>query len=236
MAKNSAISWTNHSWNPHYGCQKISAGCQNCYAYRDMQRYGHLPNTVTRAKPATFNAPLKWHEPAKVFTCSWSDFFIENADEWRDTAWDIIRQTPHLTYQILTKRPENIHDRLPTDWNAGWPNVWLGVSVESTDYLWRVAYLENTPSVIKFVSYEPALEYVDFMPYEIDWLIAGGESGPDARPAKLDWFRRVRDDCHGFGIPFFYKQFGGNHKVDGCWGGCKLDGRVWHEFPTRNVR
>ena len=113
MAENSKIQWTDHTWNPWQGCRKVSPGCLNCYMYRDKKRYGQDPATVVRSKPPTFNKPLKWHDPAKVFVCSWSDFFIEDADEWRDDAWEIMRRTPHLTYQILTKRPRNIKDRLP---------------------------------------------------------------------------------------------------------------------------
>src|SRR3990172_778380 len=127
MGKITGISWTDATYNPWYGCLKVSPGCKQCYMYRDMERYGKDPKVVTRAKPATFNSPLKWTEPQRVFTCSWSDYFIEQADEWRDEAWDIIRRTPHLTYQILTKRPENIFDRLPADWGNGWPNVFLSV-------------------------------------------------------------------------------------------------------------
>lgn len=116
MGKNSGIEWTDHTWNPWQGCLKVSPGCKQCYMYRDKKRYGQDPMVVVRSKPGTFRKPLQWKQPAKVFTCSWSDFFIEQADNWIDDAWNIIRQTPHLTYQILTKRPENIKDRLPEDW------------------------------------------------------------------------------------------------------------------------
>jgi protein gp37 len=201
--------------------------------YRDKQRYGQDPKVVVRSKPPTFNKPLKWHEPARVFTCSWSDFFIDQASPWIDEAWDIIRRTPHLTYQILTKRPENIKDMLPEDWGDGWDNVWLGVSVESQEYDWRLVFLEELSAKVKFVSYEPALEYVDFTAFSptIDWLISGGESGYEPRPANLNWFRQVRDDCIKNGIAFFHKQHGGSRKVDGVWGGRILDGRTWDEFP-----
>lgn len=233
MAKNSSIEWTDASWNPWYGCLKVSPGCKQCYMYRDMKRYGRDPFTVTKAKPPTFNGPLKWKEQKKVFTCSWSDFFISEADNWRNEAWNIIRETPHLTYQILTKRPENIIDRLPEDWGNGWPNVWLGVSVETNEYLWRIAILDKITAAIKFVSYEPALEYIDFTfsSLVIDWLISGGESGYNPRPAKIDWFKQVRDDCLRASIPFFHKQNGGSRKINGAWGGRELDGQVWNEFP-----
>ena len=233
MGKNTGIEWTDATWNPWYGCLKVSPGCKQCYMYREQRRYGRDPMLVTRSK-TTFEAPLKWTEPAKVFTCSWSDFFIEQADEWRPAAWDIIRQTPH-TYQILTKRPENIEDRLPDDWGNGWPNVWLGVSVESQEYLDRFSVLMDIPARVRFISYEPALERVDFgvavTSGSLDWLISGGESGSKPRPANLDWFREVRDDCQLFDVAYFHKQHGGSRKIGGVWGGRELDGRTWDQFP-----
>jgi len=233
MAENSKIEWTNDTWNPWQGCLKISPGCKACYMYRDKKRYGQDPMVVVRSKPPTFNAPLKKLKGPLVFTCSWSDFFIDQADEWRNDAWDIIRQTPHLTYQILTKRPENIADRLPEDWGDGWNNVWLGVSVESSEYKHRIGTLYDIPSVVRFVSYEPALEYVDFRTHfgAFNWLISGGESGPNYRKADVRWFEEVRDDMGIMGVPFFHKQHGGNRKINGAWGGRELDGRVWSEFP-----
>ena len=107
MGNKTGIEWCTSTWNPWRGCHKLRAGCKNCYMFREQNQYGHDPNIVVRSK-TTFNDPLKWKEPAKVFVNSWSDFFIEEADPWRDEAWDIMRRTPHLTYQILTKRPENI--------------------------------------------------------------------------------------------------------------------------------
>lgn len=235
MGENSKIQWTDNTWNPFIGCLKISPGCQKCYMYRDQTRYGNDPKEVRRSK-TKFDEPLKWKEPAKVFTCSWSDFFIEHADEWRPEAWDIIRATPHLTYQILTKRVGNIATRLPADWGNGWPNVWLGVSVESPRYHYRVIELSDIPARVRFVSYEPALALVDFAPALssgwIDWLVSGGESGHDPRPANVDWFRQARDDCRKFNVPFFHKQHGGCRMIDGAWGGRLLDGRTWDEFPS----
>lgn len=234
MAGNTSIEWADDTWNPWQGCIKVSPGCKNCYMYRDKKRYGQDARMVIRSKTRTFNLPYKLKGPL-VFTCSWSDFFIPEADKWRNEAWDIIRQTPHLTYQILTKRPKNILDRLPDDWGNGWSNVWLGISAETSDYLWRIDELENIPSWIKFVSYEPALEYVDFKPYAntIDWLISGGESGPGARSASLDWFRQVKDDCERVGIAYFHKQHGGTKKIDSAYGGRLLDGKYYHNLPIK---
>jgi protein gp37 len=231
--KNTRVEWAKHTYNPWRGCAKVSPGCKNCYMYRDAGWQGWDATSVRRTSPGTFNAPLTWLEPARVFTCSLSDFFLAEADAWRPDAWDIIRRTPWLTYIVLTKRPENIPDRLPSDWGQGWHNVWLGVSVERADYLWRVERLVRIPAQVRFISYEPALGPVDFSPYfsEIDWLISGGESEPAPRPADLDWFRAVRDQCRAAGVLYFHKQHGGRTKIDGHWGGNRLDGMVHQERP-----
>ncbi len=233
MGKQTAIQWTNSTWNPWRGCKKVSSGCKNCYMYRDMKRYGRNPEVTVRAAPATFKSPLHWKKPAFVFTCSWSDFFIDSANAWRGDAWDIIRQTPHLTYQILTKRADRIAAYLPADWGSGWPNVWLGVSVESPNYYWRLDALAKVPAVIRFVSYEPALAAVSFSPWlsaaSLDWVISGGESV--GRPAAVAWFRAVRDETVGAGVAYFHKQHGGNRKYDGAWGGRLLDDVYWNEMP-----
>ncbi len=240
MGKNTGIEWTDHTWNPWRGCLKVSPGCKACYMYRDQERYGNDPMAVVRAADKTFHSPMSWKEPAKVFTCSWSDFFIEQADEWREEAWAIIRNTPHLTYQILTKRPENIRDRLPSDWGGGYRNVWLGVSVENQDYVWRIEQLSYILSAIRFVSYEPALGPLHLAPYMefgiVDWVISGGESGYErgkyeARPAQEWWFLDMLNQCRRFDVPFFHKQNGGTTRIDGAWGGRELMGETWEQFP-----
>jgi len=225
MGEKTAISWCDHSWNPWQGCHKVSAGCANCYMYSEKIRYGQRPNEVVRSKPPTFNAPLskKWAEPARVFTCSWSDFFIEEADAWRADAWDIIRRTPHLTYQILTKRPERIAAALPADWGAGWPNVWLGVSVENQEAAFkRLPPLIEAPATARFVSAEPLLGPVDLSPWLIadlgargrarigllHWVIVGGESGDRARPCDVAWIRELVDQCCHADVAVFVKQLG----------------------------
>jgi len=204
MSEQTKIQWTSASWNPWHGCRKVSDGCKFCYMYRDKSRYGQDPTKVVRSK-TTFNQPLKMTEPSLIFTCSWSDWFIEDADEWRGEAWRIIKDTPHHTYQILTKRPENILKRLPDDWNKGYENVWLGVSVENQKTAdERIPLILNVPARIRFLSCEPLLEEItleDFLPYcfahgikrvwdfclksahygdefvKPDWIIIGGESG-----------------------------------------------------------
>lgn len=237
MAENSQIQWTEHTWNPWHGCTKVSPGCKFCYMYRDKERYGQDPTTVLRSK-TKFRDPLKWKDPARVFTCSWSDWFIEEADEWRDDAWRIIKDTPHLTYQILTKRPENIADRLPVDWGEGYKNVWLGVSVENQDVAdTRIPQLLKTPAQVRFLSVEPLLDAVSFRwakwdgNYEpgwrdrahnpnhldglrkLDWIIVGGESGNESgryryRPSHLEWYAEVVRQCGEAGVPVFVKQLG----------------------------
>lgn len=231
MGEVTGISWTDRTWNPWHGCLKISAGCKFCYMYRDKKRYGQDPAIVVRSK-TTFNDPLKW-KSGRVFTCSWSDFFIEQADGWRDEAWDVIRRTPHLTYQILTKRPERIAGHLPADWGTGWPNVWLGVSVEDEDYAdQRIPLLVQTPAAIRFLSMEPLLGPVSLRwmpvfgkPYacqrkdsnstkhldglkQIDWVICGGESGPEARMFRSEWAKVLLEECREARVPFFLKQMG----------------------------
>ncbi len=273
MGANSKIEWTDHTWNPWYGCHKVSQGCKNCYMFRQQARYGRDGNVVQRSR-TTFGAPLVWAkksrrrsgERMKVFTCSWSDFFIEEAGPWRAEAWDIIRQTPELTYLILTKRPERIVASLPDDWGQGWEHVWLGVSVEdqaSADV--RIPLLIQVPARKRFISAEPLLGQVDliqsaFIPSPegcsfplpfvraiilagIDWVIAGGESGPLARPCNPAWVRTLRDQCITISVPFFFKQWGEwlpseahGLKTEYLGVGRKLaghtlDGREWQQCP-----
>lgn len=237
MTIQSAIEWTNDTWNPWQGCLKVSPGCKYCYMYRDKKRYGQDPFTVVRSKPPTFNAPLSKLEGPLVFTCSWSDFFIDVADDWRDDAWNIIRKTPHLTYQILTKRPERIAEYLPSDWGEGWANVWLGVSVETNAQMWRTEILRTIPAFVRFISAEPLLESITLDLDGINWVISGGESGigDNWRRADLSWFRDIRDQCLAAGVPFFHKQHGGNRKIEKAWGGRKLDGKTWDEMPLHTL-
>jgi len=249
MGKDSAIEWTDHTWNPWMGCTKISPGCQNCYMFRERERWGQNPSIVTRTKDKTFNSSLKWKEPATIFVCSWSDFFHIEADEWRDEAWDIMRDTPHHTYLILTKRPALMEDRLPSDWDSEWDkiysHIWLGVSVENNDYRFRIDVLRATRCTVRFVSAEPLLGPLNLLWYLgtpaiqksgwplVNWVIAGGESGPSFRRAELDWFRDLRDQCRDTNVPFFLKQLGGKVKVDGTWGGRMLDGQTHDAMPER---
>lgn len=183
MGKETGIHWTHRTWNPWRGCKKVSPGCARCYMFREQRRYGRDPTEVVRTK--TWNDPIRWNGEAEaaetkflVFTCSWSDFFIEDADPWRAEAWEVIRRCPNLVFQVLTKRPERIAKHLPPDWGQGYPNVWLGVSVENQDWARRLDTLLEIPAVVHWVSAEPLLGPVDFTPWldRLDWIVVGAES------------------------------------------------------------
>lgn len=172
MGETTGIDWTDSTWGPWRGCHKVSPGCRECYMFREQKRYGRDPNVVVRAKPATFNAPIRWARKLAqsgaarklVFVCSWSDFWIAEADPWRAEAWEIIRRTPHLTYQIVTKRIERVAE-VGLPWGDGepWPNVWGIVSVENQETAdERVGLLLQTNFAVRGVSYEPALAPVNF--------------------------------------------------------------------------
>jgi protein gp37 len=242
MGETTAIGWTEKTWNPWHGCTKVSPGCKFCYMYRDKARYGQDPTQIVRSK-TTFRAPLSWNDPAMVFTCSWSDFFIAEADAWRKDAWDIIRTTPHLTYQILTKRPERIADHLPADWDRQdrWRHVWLGVSVESAAYRWRLEKLLSIEAAVHFASFEPLLGDVgnvaEYLPHtkppenckhtKLRWAIIGGESGSDRREMDMEAFESLLEQLRGF-VPVYVKQDSAQHS--GQQG--RIPNELWlKEFP-----
>lgn len=213
MGKNSEIQWTEATWNPWHGCKKVSPGCKYCYMYRDKDRYGQDPTTVLRSK-SNFNAPLKWDEGKLIFTCSWSDWFIEEADEWRQDAWEVIRKSPQHTFQILTKRAERIHENLPKWFDAIADRVWIGVSVESQEQVNRLEYLVDLPC-ITFASFEPLIgeiEWNEFMS-TLDWCIIGGESGNETgkwryRPMQLEWVEKLVNGAKANNVACFVKQLG----------------------------
>lgn len=227
MSEQTSIGWTRSTWNPWMGCTKVSEGCDNCYMFTAQRRYGNDPEVVRRSK-TRFRNPLDWKEPRLIFTCSWSDWFHKDADPWREEAWDIIRQTPQHTYQILTKRPGRIKRHLPADWGNGWPNVWLGVSVESQEYITRAGVLAGIPAAVRFLSCEPLLgrltfrwaawhplsrdrdtNHLDGLRRHFHWLIVGGESGPGHRTVEITWVRSLVEECREAGIPVFVKQDSG---------------------------
>jgi protein gp37 len=214
MGIETGISWCDATWNPWMGCRKVSAGCKNCYAEKDALRYGKDFKSIVRSK-TTFRNPQKWWNlkvDSKIFTCSISDFFIEEADVWRKEAWEIIKNTP-FTYLILTKRPERMLECLPDDWNEGYKNVWLGVSAENQEYAdKRIPILLSIPSIVHFISIEPMLSKINLRfpksknPSNDVWVIVGGESGFHARSMDINWAMNIKDQCNDAGVAFFMKQ------------------------------
>ncbi|MGE3463865.1 MAG: DUF5131 family protein [Pseudomonadales bacterium] len=243
MSANSSIQWTDHTFNPWWGCTKVSPGCDNCYAETLARRFG--TRWGPEAPRRTFGAdhwaePLKWNAKAeaagvraRVFCASMGDLGDVDAPAGEiERLWALIRVTPWLDWQLLTKRPAQLAKLLPEDWGEGYPNVWLGVSVELAEYYWRPAKLLAIPAAVHFLSCEPLLGPLDLAPWltkvptrgpgwqlsagtaleiadvTLDWVIAGGESGPGARPCDLAWLRSLRDQCRAADVAFFCKQLG----------------------------
>jgi len=237
MAESTIIAWTDHTLNFWMGCAKVSPGCAHCYAETAMTRYGRDFQTVTRTQ--TWGDADKWeraaagaHRPARVFTCSWSDFFHPAADPWRAEAWAVIQRCPNLLWQILTKRPERVLDHLPGDWGGGYPNVWLGVSVENDRHVGRADLLRAVPAHVRFVSAEPLLGPLPSLSLlGIHWLIVGGESGPDYRPMDLAWARDLRHLASDHGTAFFFKQSSAPRTEMGI----HLDGVLVREYPDMPI-
>ena len=232
------INWIDFSWNPWIGCTKVSAGCKFCYMLSIEIKAGRDPRIVRRTCPMTWNKPLYISEPSKIFTCSMSDFFHEEADEWRDEAWEIIKKTPRHQYLILTKRPERIKDCLPKNLSPEfYSHVWLGGTVENDDpkVINRIKLLQEVPCKIRFISFEPLLEDIKLEPSQlkdIHWGIIGGESGkfkdgtiPLFREAKPEWFRNLVNILKEADVAVWFKQAGTYlaHKYDMKGKGDKLD-------------
>lgn len=251
----SNIEWTGATWNPWQGCAKVTDDCDNCYMFRDMKRYGKDPAVVRRSAPATFDKPLKWQREAEqgkrtgqaalIFTCSWSDWFIKDADPWREEAWAIIRRCPLLTFQILTKRPGRVGTHLPAFWPEIEDRCLIGTSCGHEKNIGLVRTMSCQPVKRRFLSLEPMHGPVDLAPHleggGIEWVIVGGESGPGARVFDCDWAHAVVKQCHAAGVAVFVKQLGSN-PVDGdgpmnlkdSKGGDSLEwplGLVYREWP-----
>lgn len=210
MGFDTGISWTTHSWNPWRGCSKVSPGCKNCYMFTMLRRWGEDPTNVVRAKKPTFYSILsKRMKPGDhVFTCSLSDFFIRAADEWRPEAWNLIEMRPDLEFLILTKRNENVEERLPRGWDEGdFDHVRIGVSAETQEAL-ELRWSEDDDSPISCISVEPILEPVCLrhLTRRPAWVVVGGESGPKYRPCEVEWIIDVVDQCRDMAIPVFVKQ------------------------------
>lgn len=222
MGKETHIGWTDKTWNAWQSCTRISEGCAFCYMFRDKERYGQNPELVVRSKDATFNRPLHWKEPSKIFTNSWSDVFHKDAEAWLPDFWDIIRKCPQHSFQILTKRADRILQSLPPDWGDGWDNVWIGVSVENQKRAdQRIPILLDIPAKIKFLSCEPLLSGLDLRKYlnGLHWCIIGGESGNGSKPkdpnvkygyreCNLEWIKDIVNQCKEEKLPIFVKQMG----------------------------
>lgn len=239
MAKKSSIEWTEMTWNPVTGCSKISPGCKNCYAEQMANRLSAMGMVRYRngfsvtLQGDIVDLPLNWIEPRLVFVNSMSDLFHEAIPEsFILRVFKTMVLAHWHTFQILTKRSERLADlasRLP--WS---PNVWMGVSVESSHYTNRIVDLRRVPAAIRFLSIEPLLAPIPRLPLSgIDWVIVGGESGPGSRPMRVEWVRAIRDRCLSQNIPFFFKQWGGVRKKQA---GRILDGRKWSEMPQSKVR
>lgn len=218
MAETTAIEWTDATWNPIQGCTKVDRDCKFCYMYRDKERYGQDPTKVIRSAPATFRAPLnraKFPPGSKVFTASWSDWFHTDAAPHLADAWAVVAQRPDLAFQILTKRPERILSELPATWgDQGWSNVWIGTSVGHPQAIRRAHVLAQVPAVVRFLSLEPltgpvAAELRGLVESgAIDWLIVGGESGPEARPMHPAWALELIALAEANGVAVLFKQWG----------------------------
>jgi len=213
---NSRITWTNSTWNPWMGCQKVSPACKFCYMHRILDGDGTDPNKVFKTN-AAFNKPLNWTTGRKIFTCSMSDFFIAEADQWRNRAWDIIKSTPQHTYLILTKRPERIKECLPLDWSPElYSHVWLGTTVESQNEVHRIHELGKVPCELRWVSFEPLLGPIFLSREElniVDWAVIGGESGNltgkyQFRKSELEWYLSLMYQFRDTGTAIFFKQLG----------------------------
>jgi protein gp37 len=271
------IEWARYTFNPWTGCTRVSPGCDHCYAEGWAKRSGHVEWGAhaprRRTADAYWREPLKWNaraqeegRRARVFCASLADVFDNHASilpQWRADLWSLIAATPHLDWLLLTKRPQNIAKMLPPTWGDGWPNVWLGTTVENqTEANRRIPYLLNTPARVRFLSCEPLLGPVDLTqikcPFhgevcavtgylgngmygdygpKLDMVICGGESGPGARPMHPDWARSLRDQCAWDSVPFFFKQWGDWEPRRGfaCPDDLPRDG--WHHFdPECSMR
>ena len=238
MALGSSIEWTESTWNPVTGCDKVSPGCKHCYAERMAERLQAMgqPNyrngfEVT-LQPQMLELPLQWKKPQTIFVNSMSDLFHEKVPlDYIQRVFDVMGRAHWHRFQVLTKRSERLAEvsaALP--WSS---NIWMGVSVETDAFVHRMDDLRRTGAHVKFLSLEPLLGPLGGLDLErIDWVIVGGESGPKARPMAADWVTDIRDRCRRAGVPFFFKQWGGTNKKRA---GRLLEGRTWDEMPGQHL-
>lgn len=235
MADRSAIEWTEATWNPVTGCHQVSPGCAHCYAKVFAQRWRGIPGHPyeqgfdLRLWPSRLDQPLRWQRPRMIFVNSMSDLFHEDVPfDYIAEVFDVMCRAQQHTFQILTKRDVRLADlasRLP------WPpNVWMGVSIENNRFVGRADRLREVPSAVRFISAEPLLGPVSALDLSgIDWVIAGGESGPRHRPVQEAWITELRNRCVERRVAFFFKQWGGRTPKAG---GRELEGRTWDELPA----
>jgi protein gp37 len=235
MADKTGIEWTEATWNPVTGCDKVSPGCAHCYAEAFAERWRGIPDHPyeqgfdLRIWPQRLDQPQRWKRPRMIFVNSMSDLFHERIpDAFIGEVFASMQEADWHTFQILTKRPDRLielADSLP------WPpNVWMGVSIENRRFVGRADALREVPAAVRFISAEPLLGPLDGLNLaQIDWLIAGGESGPRARAAKPAWIRELRDRCRDEAVAFFFKQWGGRTPKAG---GRLLDGVQHDEIPA----
>ncbi len=268
MGKNTTIEWTHHTFNPWWGCTKVSPACKNCYALTWAKRLGQGSlwgaNSTRRTMSVNhWKEPMRWNMKAsrdgqkrRVFCASMADWAEprDELDEWREKLWEVIADTPWLDWLLLTKRVEHIGDYVP--WSNNWPdNVWLGTTIENQKYAnIRIPILLDYPAKVHFLSCEPLLGKVDLSNWanQLDWIIAGGETGGKSRPMHPSWVRSLRDQCREFGMAFHFKQWGNWFPIDSN-DSCKqkitvfdgermarvskkkagrvLDGKTWDDLP-----
>jgi len=244
MRAASSIEWTETTWNPVTGCDRVSAGCDHCYALTLAKRLQAMgsprytndgdprtsgPGFAVTLHPDLLDAPRAWRRPRTVFVNSMSDLFHAKVPlDFIQSVFDTMAATPQHTYQVLTKRASRLARLAP---KLPWPeNVWMGVSVENGDALRRIDFLRQVPAAVRFLSCEPLLGPLDDLNLDgVSWVIVGGESGPQYRPIDLSWVTGVRDKCLAADVPFFFKQWGGRTPKAA---GRLLDGRVWNEMPA----
>lgn len=279
MTENSKIEWTHHTFNPWIGCTKVSPGCENCYAEGVAERFKMAtwgtgqPRKLT--SDANWKQPLSWNKRAgelgvreRVFCASLADIFDNEVNPaWRTRLWALVEATPNLDWLILTKRIGNANKMVPWEWPCAWKNVWVGASIVNQEEADRdIKKLIAVPAVVRFLSMEPLLAPVNILHTlrrldvdveknaGINWVIVGGESGPNARPMQAEWVRDLRDQCRRAGIAFFFKQWGEWAPYDrggvdstmlfrhGCTdtpiqrigkklAGRLLDGKTWDDYP-----
>jgi protein gp37 len=238
MSDGSTIEWTDATWNPVTGCTKITRGCDNCYAERFSERWrgvaGHPFETGfdLTLRPERLEQPLKWKRARMIFVNSMSDLFHKDVPKaFIDRVFDTMEAADWHKFQVLTKRSSLMRRYLRDRYGAerGPAHIWCGVSVEDAKAAARITHLRQSPAGVRFLSIEPLIGAVGKVNLEgIDWVIAGGESGPGARPIHLEWVREIRDQCQAQKVAFFFKQWGGIRPKSG---GRELDGREWSEFP-----